>query len=422
RFYLLQEIRMESGFVYYEHDDVGNVTSKRVAQSGETYFEYDRLNRNTSITYPDGKNVSFEYFKTDLLKTVERGNAEWKYLYDANNNLYSETLNITAESPSFPEARSYGLTYTFDAMDGLKTVTYPSNLKIDYIPNAFGRPAVVNATLNGTAADAFASAVEYHPNGQLKSVTAGNGMTIEYGQDEQQRLSTLLVTGGASGSGQTLLDRTHGYDSANLLTQVSDALTASNSRVMTYDGLGRLRTASGEWGDSTISYDDVNNILSRSVGADDFTYTYDAQNRVDTVSGAVALSYEYDVYGNATSSGRTSFGDYTFDDASLLTMVSDADGTDRIEYDHDGNKRTVLERLVDGSSTVYKAYNLDGDLMFEEDLVSGKTKDYIYLGSSLLSTRVADAAVAADAEDAEPDESSSESKRDQERAGGENNE
>ncbi len=388
RFFLFQEIHPEFGTVTYTHDNVGNVRTKKVGSSGLTVFDYDLLYRLDFVTYPDGRNVDFEYYDNNLLKRVTRESTRWDYIYDNNHNLTNETLTISAAGPSYPVARSYELVNTYDQHDSLDKVSYPSGLEVEYNPNPYGRATVVNAKLNSAVTTRFASSVDFHPNGRLRTLTTANGVTTSYGQDARERTTTFNASRSISSGTETILNRVHRYDASDNLEAIQDLLNSANTRTMTYDGLNRLRTANGVWGSGSVTYHPNNNIQSRAFGSDSLNYFYNpTSNRLTSTTGSTALSFSYDVYGNTTSSGRSTFGDYVYDDASLLVSVRDADGTERIEYDHDGNRRTVLERNTDGSSTKYKAYSRSGDLMYEEDVQNNIAKDYVYVGSMLISTR-----------------------------------
>ncbi len=362
------------------------LVSRKVNNSASTSYGLDKLYRTTKIDYPSGTDdVNFSYYKNDNPKQVTRGSTTWNYLYDLNNNLTQEKLTISTSSPSFPAARTYTIDYGYDTRDSIKTIEYPGGLEIDVHPNAFGRPTRISAKVAGLGVTDYATSVAHYPNGQLEEITFGNGLTTNYGQDERLRPTTFSVVNSGS---SLLLDREYKYDATGNVEKIEDYLIPSNDRDMTYDGLGRLRTASGSWGSGSISYDARNNILTKIFGSDSLTLQYDTtKNRLSSVTGAQSLSYSYDVYGNVISSGRSSFGNYEYDDGSQLRWIRNSSNVDQIEYRHDGNRRTVLERYVDGSATKYKAYGLSNNLMHEEDLANGYAKDYIYLGSRLIADR-----------------------------------
>lgn len=385
KFFLFEEDHPELGAVVYTHDNVGNVLSRRVGSSGLTTFVLDRLYRTDFVNYPDGLNVDFDYYKNDRLKVATKGNTRWDYLYDLNNNLKQEKLALTA--PTFTSARTYQFDYTYDGRDAEQTLSYPSGLKLDYMPDIFGRPSRVNATQGGTVIAGFASNVIYFPNGQINSIALPNGLTTSYGQDGRLRLSTFVTSGTINGSAQQLVNRLYQYDGANNVSSITDYKSGSNTKTMGYDGLGRLVTANGSWGAGSVSYYSNNNIWTKSFGSDSLTFNYDPSNRLASVSGTTPLSFAYDVYGNMTSTGRATFGNFQFDDDSLLRWVKNLNGTNKIEYAYDGNRHAALERYVDNWSVKYKAHGVSGALLFEEDVSNFISKDYIYVKDQLIATR-----------------------------------
>ena len=107
---------------------------------------------------------------------------------------------------------------------------------------------------------------------------------------------------------------------------------------------------------------------------------------MQTVTGSTPLSFAYDVYGNETSTGRSTYGNYAFDDDSLLQTVSNADGSTVLQYAYDGNRRMTMEQSGSGRP-LYRIYAKSGQLLYEDDLAHLSTKEYVYVGSRLVATR-----------------------------------
>lgn len=368
-FMVFEEDHPEVGAVVYARDNVGNVISRKVAASGTTIYTPDRLYRTTNVAYPDGTSVVLGYYKNDRLKNVTKGATRWDYIYDGNNNLTSELLTVNA--------RPYSLVNSYDAIDTLSGITYPSGLAVSYAPNAFGQPTQVGSGLGN-----FASSISYYPNGQLKGFTAGNGFRTDLGQNARLFPTTLV----SSKAAVIATNVTYGYDAAGNTQDIADNFDGSQSRHMSYDGLNRVRIANGGWGTGQFTYDGNNNISTKQLGSESLTYHYNSTTaRLDSITGTYPRTFQYDVYGNVKSNGTPArYGVFTYDDASNMTLVG-SPGT--ITYNYDGNSRMTLETLADGTSTRYTAYNRAGKLMYDDDVVSRQTVDYIYLGSQLLASR-----------------------------------
>jgi YD repeat-containing protein len=372
--------------IRYTHDLAGNVLTRSVggAASTQATFVLDRLYRVDQITFVNATgNVDFDYYLNDELRMVSKAGTRWDYLYDLNNNLTQERLTLSA--PTYL-ARVYQLDHEYDRQDSRRYVSYPSGLRLDYVPDIFGRATRIDATQSGSAVTGFATTIGYYPNGQLASITVPNGMVTTYGQDARQRPSTFVTQGTINGSLQRVVDRLYGYDSTGNVTAITDYTSGGTSKSMTYDGLNRLRTASGPWGAGSFDYYGNNNIFTKTLGGASQTFNYDASNRLASITGP-SLAFGYDTYGNITSTGRPTFGNFVYDDDSLLSTVRDSSGADRIFYGYDGNRQQTQEQYADGWSTRYKVHARSGQVFYEEDVVNFSAKDNVYLNGRLVAAR-----------------------------------
>ncbi|MBV9768852.1 MAG: hypothetical protein JOZ32_04715, partial [Bryobacterales bacterium] len=101
-------------------------------------------------------------------------------------------------------------------------------------------------------------------------------------------------------------ETTYQYDALNDLTQVNQG---TETRKFSFDGLGRLRSASNpESGTLSYTYDSVGNLLTKTDARNIKTsYTYDALNRVTQKTysdGTPAVGYQYDASGAGYSWGH----------------------------------------------------------------------------------------------------------------------
>lgn len=374
RFYLYQEIDPELGTITYTRDGLNNITERSVGSSGTISFPRDALYRLDAINYPSGSNtpaVDFEYYPDGQLNYVIRGNTRWDYTYDNNNNLATETLIV--------DGRTYALVNSHDARDALSGVRYPSGLQLSYAPNAFGQPTQASSAL-GT----HASGVSYYPNGQLKEYTLGNGHLTQLGQNNRLLPTTLRSV--RTQTGAAVVDVEYDYDSAGNIEILADYREPAASKSMTYDGVNRLRGASGRWGSGSFTYDARNNIATKSFPQQTLTYVYDGTSgRLTGTTGTYAHAFGYDVYGNITSNGRNAegFGVFGYDAASNLVRVG---SPAKINYAYDGNDRMTVEQRVENNRTRYSVYNRAGRRMLEETIGVDAT-EYLYLGNTLLASR-----------------------------------
>lgn len=362
-YYLISIDDPESGVTSFSRDAAGNMTSRRVGASSATNYVYDEQNRLTDVNYPSGtpsiKNV---YNKRNGLTSSSSVTGSRTVVYDANGNLTSESISVDGATGT--------LIYGYNGNDQLSSVQYPSGNVVAYLPDALGRPTQVTGV---------ASAVQYWPSGQLKSINYVNGVTTAYGQNARLWPATV----GVQRSGLYLLNSAYGYDGAGNLTSISDSSDASRNRTLIYDGINRLTGAAGPWGAGTIRYDGAGNILSQSLGAYGLSYAYSASNRLLSVSGSVNSSFSYDVYANISAGlGNT----YSYDDVPNLRCVNCANSSSKIEYTYDGTNRRISATRA-GVKT-YEIYDSRDNLMLEFIPSTGKLTEYIYLGGRRVAQRV----------------------------------
>jgi YD repeat-containing protein len=351
----------EIGRTDFVRDDIGNLRSKRVAGGPLLEFVYDGRNRLHTVTYPEGdRNVLREYYRDDRPKSIDNGLARREYVYDGNKNLTQETLALPG--------RTFTVGYGYDGNDALARITHGvSGKAIDYSPDAFGRP---------TRAGSYVISVQHHATGELKSKTYANGVTTTVTLDMRLRPEALRIQGRTP-----LFSLTHTYDGVGNVQGVLDGVDGSLSRGLGYDAIDRLTSASGPWGPGTIAYDGRGNITSQVLGGWSLGYDYDpARNRLRSVSGVKAATYAYDVQGNVTGDGTTSFG---FDSASQMRCAR-CGQPDEIRYEYDGAGQRV-SRTQNGQTT-YFMHGQGGELLFE-DTPGDVLKEYVYLGGKQVVVR-----------------------------------
>lgn len=237
-----------------------------------------------------------------------------------------------------------------------------------------------NALGQPTRVGNFATNASYHPNGSLKSFTYGNGIqrtvTLNDRQLPQQVRDVL--------AGTARYDDSYAYDPNGNPTAITDALgQPGGTRSMLYDGQDRLTYANiADFGASTWSYDVLDNIRSHNtVMANGRSlsrdYSYDVSNRLTSITQNGAA------WGNYTYDPRGNMINKTgqtlvFDRASRLTQILNI-----ANYEYDGHGRRTTQWRADGTVRV-SHYTLDGKLQGEADNRAVGSTDYLYLGNTLV--------------------------------------
>ncbi|WP_333609521.1 RHS repeat domain-containing protein, partial [Arsukibacterium sp.] len=243
-------------------------------------------------------------------------------------------------------------------MGQLITQIYPSGRQVNFSYDALGR--ALNA---GT----YATQAQYTPSGQLQAMRFGNGLHFNQSFDSKLRPERRMVS-----QSQLLLSQQYQYDANNNITAILDAVTPAHSvTAISYDGLDRLKTANGFWGQGSFSYDTLGNITQKTLGSHSLSYSYNAQNRLSAISGSVNRSFQYDSRGNVTNNGARAF---TFNRANRLASSGN------ISFSYDGHGRRIVKN--NNGLKTYSLYNSQGVLMSTYEN-AGYT-DYYYLGNQLV--------------------------------------
>jgi RHS repeat-associated protein len=346
----------------------------------------------TKVKTPDGSaDVTTEYYLDGAIKKLTATNpgghdVVTTYSYNNRRLLTAETqTNGTLPEPLIP----YTLSYGYSANGYLSAIGYPDGEQVTYSPDALGR-----ATLIAGNSDTYASAITYYPNGAIKSFNYGaagaGGPTHTMTQNTQQLPWRSLdkrcpPANPNCASPIVILDDTYRYDANGNVTDITDAAqsgAASQTRGMAYDGLDRLTTAVGPWGNGLYSYDALDNLRTADQGARKYRYTYDPAtfrlSKIKDPAGADLHTFDYDDSGDMT---RKNGQVLVFDKANRLSQVTGSQ-----TYRYDGLGRRVQTTDADGKMT-YWVYSQAGQVLFTYDARRSRNLAYIYLGNTQVATR-----------------------------------
>jgi YD repeat-containing protein len=301
----------------------------------------------------DGAFVEYDYNSKNQLQAVTTDSTAYTFTYDS----YGNRSTVKAGENSLAA-------YTYNANNGkLKTVTYGNGFSVEYFYNDLENVSEVWYTVNGTSFAAYR--YDYTESGLLYSVEdVRSGKTTVYNYDKNRRLA--LVTE---------------YDTEDM----SNDLTARYQ----YNGYGDIKylkymlayTSGGGFYDKnftyTYGYDDMRRLsyedLSIESSGHTYTYyTYDGFERVNNVRISYSNTFALDTaYGFSGTSYTTStqVGTYT------TTVNSNAQTTYTYTYDTKGNITAIS---VNG--TKYYSYEYDelGQLVRENNYPLSKTYVYEY--------------------------------------------
>jgi len=264
------------------------------------------------VTDPLGHATQYTYNALgDLLQLDSPDTGNTTYTYDDAGNRWTQS-----------DARGVVAEFTYDALNRLTDITYPSDptLNVTYTydqgPNGIGRMTDMADASGSTAwtydaqgrvtskTQTVATAVltvqyQYDAGGRLSGVIYPDGTVLGYGYDPAGRLATALAAPGG-GTGQSVIDGVD-YLPFGPVSRLNFAVFPDQDR--TYDLDYRPQALSGPLA-RTYGTDPAGNITGITQGADAWNFEYDDLYRLETVTdpkGAIVESFAYDSNGNRTS-------------------------------------------------------------------------------------------------------------------------
>ena len=328
----------------------------------------------TRLTYPSSTQTLVADPTTNQSNSVASV-AHTTYTIDTNN-LVTSTQDQDGNTRSASYTPLGDVASSTNAAGGATTFSYPSSVNggesLNKVQNPNGATESAsygntgsNAYLPSSSTDDAGSALTktYDTNGNQTSTAQGaSGPQAKVTYNSDGTPSTSASPGAATG-----VNTSYAYaNSDGDLTSITPPSgTSLGVRNYTWDGFGRLKTATDGKGDTT-------------------TYTYDNADRITNVAysdSTPSVSYVYDANGHPTqrtdASGTTT---YTYDDLGhLLTVHNSADGnTVTSTYDLAG----ALASSTDGLGTVTYTYDAAHQLTQMAYPQSGTTQYAVFANNS----------------------------------------
>jgi len=379
-----------SGTCSGSYDANGNLGQKTDARGVVTNFQYDGLNRLGNQSSSGGTGIDpYEYdYYYDLgvhgkgrLYEIYSDNTD-----DAEDYSYDSAGQIISEDRFNDSFHDGSASATYDSVERLSTLTYPSGRVVNYSYDSAGRVSKVYSIIGGVETDYLVSE-NFHPDGSPATVSYGNGVTQSFGKNQRLQLSSITASNGA---GATLMSRSYSYSPSSGLAscpmtanngniwQITDNLNSGWTREFGYDCLNRL--SNSQIGGTAVSYwlDSFGNMSPMSGGSP--VNGFDNNNRINSLPCHVAYGLsDFDAVGNqlCDSDQHGAPRIYSLNSEGRISSVAMMGSSSPFEgYLYLPTGRTE-KWSVDGEMTFYMPFN--GKTIAEQDQ-HGNWTDYIYAG------------------------------------------
>ncbi len=305
----------------FAYDATGNQTSFTDALNHTTQYVYDDAGRRTKTIYPDQStgSVTYDLLGRQTAKTDQAGKVT-QFGYDALGRLITVT-------DALGQVTSYG----YDELGNRTSQTDANQHTTSFVYDQLGRRSQRKLPLGQS------ESYSYDAVGNLTARTDFNGHTTTYTYDNMNRLlsktadpffSQGACAGGACGATQV----SYTYTPTGRRASMTDA---SGPTTYTYDRVDRPLVKSTFFADVRTVWDLAGNqTLLRTEGVNggaSMSYTYDADNRLASVTDGAGLTtnYTYDAVGNLSSFAYPNgvSTSYTYNSLNRLTNMQSVCGT-----------------------------------------------------------------------------------------------
>jgi len=331
----------------YVYDSAGNVTYVVDAAWRVTTLAYDNADQLTGVDFslPTTPDVTIGYDSLGRRTSMTDGSGSWTYDFDSLGRLISSARNATA------------VAYAYDLAGRRTSLTYPGNRTVTYQFDSARR------TIGLTDSAGRQTTFGWDPNDNLRATVTPNGVTETATMNVADEVTAIAHTKAAS----TLASWTYTRNGEGYTASANPGTISAGNETYGYSATDRLRTVNGG---QLYANDNADNLVQRVL-------TFQTYNTANQVTNAVtygggSATYTYDVFGNRTTTTRSTGSARThgYDQAQRLTSVS---GNASATYTYNGDGLRTSKTV--GATTTNFTWDLSSPLPM---LLTDGTVDYLY--------------------------------------------
>jgi RHS repeat-associated protein len=337
----------------------GRLVETRYADGTSTHIGYDALGRVISQTDQVGITTNFGYDALGRLNEVRDalGNVT-RYGFDALGRQSAQT-DSNGHTTRFEYDRLGRLIRRILPLGQSESFTYDANGNVRSHTNFNGETISFTYDVRGQLV------AKTWPDGKIETFAyTPDGLRLQAGDDSYTYDAKGHLISEIKARGHVI---TYTYDLAGNRTAVE---TSAGVTRYTYDALNRMASITApDGGTTTYAYDSVGNLSATTLpNGIVTTYDYDALHRVTQVesrrgNGDLVASYAY-----------------TLDATGRRTQVVEGHSGRTVRYDYDALYRLISETVTDpinGTNIISYTYDAVGNRLTKTDSVAGPTT-YIY--------------------------------------------
>ena len=398
---VLSEVSADRGTISYIYNNRGLVTSLTDARGIVSNYTYDDGGRLTARTFPSepAQDLAFEYDHIGSSGANLAGVGKIFRVDDETGwtkSYFDQTIGSPSSLVHKIEGTSYNVKYDHDEEGNLLWIRYPSERTILFTYNDANEVKKVRHRLNIPDANGnyppwteIVKWVNYLPSGPMTTMTYNDGSLHEHLYDTSYRLISITDTN----AGVTNYHKTYSYDTRDDLTSITDVLDNLMDESFTHTARQFLDTATGAYGAQDYNYDAVGNrsslAVTQSAVLTTDTYTYPAgNNQLSQVAlgGGHTRTFTYDAAGNTTFDQRTAVDGYgyTYNAANRMDTIT-KNGVVQAEYKYNAQGQQVVRQLNGQNITIHAIFDLDGNRIAEYNAQTGDLlNEYVWLNGRII--------------------------------------
>lgn len=308
----------------YIYDEIGNVISSKDRAGNEFKYSYNSLGNLLSKLYPDGTSDTYTYDRISRMLSAINKDATVTFSYDKAGRLLSESINGKVTG------------YKYDVEGGKRTLIYPSGMKVEEHLNA--RDLITSIFQNGEEVVTMA----YNVAGQKIQQTYANGITTDYGYNENGRISSIV-------DDHDILNYKMEYDAVGNITKREDFLNVQRTESYGYDVISQLTFFKrGTTVDKSYELDILGNRVRTIENGIVTAYTTNNVNAYTSIIGELNFVPTYDDNGNMLSDSNNQF---FYNNNNQLVTAGDVD------YKYDALGRRITKIVSDEIISYYYVGN-----------------------------------------------------------------